>query len=402
MIGWLFLTDEQRRASLQEAFVRSGINAKALEKDWWVTLSLKALFTTEYAAFCTFKGGTSLSKGWKLVQRFSEDIDIALDPVVFGMEYRKEPSHSYVKKLKREGCQFTTQKITVALERAFEKLGLQKGTIIIEPEEVPADMPDKDPQTIYIRYNSLFDPHHYLDDSVKLEFGVRSLREPFAPVQIQSLLNEFFPNEQYSENAFPIMAVEARKTLLEKVFLLHEKLSLNYPAILKDDRQSRHLYDLVQLMDTPAGREALLDFELYNAIVEHRMHYVRLPGVEYKSLSPKNISFVPDEELLDEIQRDYETMQRSMIYGSSYDFRELINRLKILNGRIRLIGTSIQLETLIEAAMQKANVDANPDISQIMQILVEVPKGDGELCQFEVTLIQRRNKIDFEFIRFIE
>jgi predicted nucleotidyltransferase component of viral defense system len=71
MIGWLQLTVEQRRQTLIQAQARSGIAAKAIEKDWWVTLCLKALFQTPYAKYCLFKGGTSLSKAWKLIRRFS-------------------------------------------------------------------------------------------------------------------------------------------------------------------------------------------------------------------------------------------------------------------------------------------------------------------------------------------
>jgi len=73
MTGWLKLTDEQRRTSIAQVAVISGITAKAIEKDWWVTLTLKALFESPYAKFFIFKGGTSLSKGWKLIERFSED-----------------------------------------------------------------------------------------------------------------------------------------------------------------------------------------------------------------------------------------------------------------------------------------------------------------------------------------
>ena len=76
MTGWLKLTDEQRRTSIAQVAVKSGITAKAIEKDWWVTLTLKALFESPYAKFFIFKGGTSLSKGWKLIERFSEDIGI--------------------------------------------------------------------------------------------------------------------------------------------------------------------------------------------------------------------------------------------------------------------------------------------------------------------------------------
>lgn len=85
MIAWLKLTNEQRKATLDQAEQNSGIPAKVIEKDWWVTLTLKALFEGPFAAHMTFKGGTSLSKGWDLIERFSEDIDIALAPEAFGM-----------------------------------------------------------------------------------------------------------------------------------------------------------------------------------------------------------------------------------------------------------------------------------------------------------------------------
>jgi predicted nucleotidyltransferase component of viral defense system len=79
MIGWLKnLNDASRLTSINEASRISGISAKAIEKDWWVTLSLKLVFNTPNAKHFAFKGGTSLSKGWQLIDRFSEDIDVSL------------------------------------------------------------------------------------------------------------------------------------------------------------------------------------------------------------------------------------------------------------------------------------------------------------------------------------
>lgn len=71
MTGWLKLADEQRKATIDQAEQMSGIGAKAIEKDWWVTFTLKALFQSPYAQHIVFKGGTSLSKCWKLIARFS-------------------------------------------------------------------------------------------------------------------------------------------------------------------------------------------------------------------------------------------------------------------------------------------------------------------------------------------
>lgn len=76
MIGWLRLSDEQRRAAIEQSFIRSNIAEKAIEKDWWVTLALKALFSMPQSEHFIFKGGTSLSKGWKLIKRLSEDVDV--------------------------------------------------------------------------------------------------------------------------------------------------------------------------------------------------------------------------------------------------------------------------------------------------------------------------------------
>src|SRR5437879_3708791 len=106
MTAWLQLTPEQRKASIAEVEYNTGIRAKAVEKDWWVTLTLRALFQGAYGKHMAFKGGTSLSKCWKLISRFSEDIDIALSPEVFGLKYEQKPSKGYVDKLKRAGCIF--------------------------------------------------------------------------------------------------------------------------------------------------------------------------------------------------------------------------------------------------------------------------------------------------------
>lgn len=104
MTGWLSLSEAQRRISLDQAAAASGISTKALEKDWWVTLTLMALFQNPYSKYLIFKGGTSLSKCWNLIERFSEDIDIALDPEVLNLSYEENPGRGYFGRLKRKGC----------------------------------------------------------------------------------------------------------------------------------------------------------------------------------------------------------------------------------------------------------------------------------------------------------
>jgi len=145
----------------------SGISAKAIEKDWWVTLSLKLLFNTPYAKHFAFKGGTSLSKGWQMIERFSEDIDISLSPEALGIAYAEKPSKSFVEQLRRAGCSFTSNELMNALKAEFQIYQVPENLYSIESEPVRADMPDTDPQALYVNYVSLFDRNPYLPDRVK-------------------------------------------------------------------------------------------------------------------------------------------------------------------------------------------------------------------------------------------
>lgn len=204
MVEWLQLTYAQRRASLEQTQIISGIIPKAIEKDWWVTLVLKALFELPFAEHFIFKGGTSLSKGWHLIKRLSEDIDIALSPEAFGHKYKSNPSHTYVKKIKRAGCAFTTQNIKNLLEKKLNSYDLQGKNIQVYASQVKPTFPDKDPQVIYVAYPSLYSADNYLEDKVKIEFSTRSFKEPFEMVQIQSLLSENLPVLPYKEISYPV------------------------------------------------------------------------------------------------------------------------------------------------------------------------------------------------------
>ena len=147
MIGWLKnLNDASRLTSINEASRISGISAKAIEKDWWVTLSLKLVFNMPYAKHFAFKGGTSLSKGWQLIDRFSEDIDISLSSEAFGIAYAEKPSKTFVEQLRRAGCSFTSNEIMEALKSEFGNAQVPENLYSIEAESIPVDMPDTDPQ----------------------------------------------------------------------------------------------------------------------------------------------------------------------------------------------------------------------------------------------------------------
>lgn len=407
MTGWLQLSEEQRRTTLAEAEANSGITAKAIEKDWWVTLTLKALFTSALKDHLTFKGGTSLSKCWKVISRFSEDIDLALAPEAFNMNYEETPSRSYVKRLKRAGCKFTSEILRTELEKRLTAMGIPQNMVDVVAEDVRQDMPDTDPQVILVRYPSLYNPIHYIADEVKIEVTVRSLKTPFTRRDVQSLLNEYYPNPVYGENPFSVLAVEARKTFLEKAFLLHEEFKKPDRSKIRAQRMSRHPYDLVSMMHTSIGIEALQDYKLYDHLITHRKWYTGYSYLDYEQLGHKTISFIPPDELLDLYREDYNVMRREMIYGETKEFEQLIQDLKLLQGRFRMKMEVRKLEEVINDAKRAIpNVlEMNPNASKIKinqsyNLDPNLPIDDKNR-QYAITFSNSNNEWNFDAIEIL-
>jgi hypothetical protein len=332
MVEFLTLSERDRRAIIGQVSAGTGMNVKAIEKDWWVTYVLKAIFSLPMSGHFIFKGGTSLSKGWKLIERFSEDIDIALAPEAIGQTYNQAPGHSYIKRLKRVGCSYTSTVIKDALENELIATGIPAGMISIQAEDVNPLIPDKDPQTLLVTYPSLFDLNPYIAEAVRVEFGVRSYKEPFANVSIKSIIAEEINITIYSENPFIIPAAEPKKTFMEKMLLLHEKFTGTQTKDPAGERQSRHLVDLFQMMKKGIAKQVLDNPVLYGALVEHRRHYVRLKNVDYDKMEIFSLNLIPPAELTEQYRRDYETMRTEMIYGDSPAFDDMLEQLNNLRG----------------------------------------------------------------------
>ena len=334
MIGWLKNLDaNSRRVSLTEASRLSGISAKAIEKDWWVTLCLKIIFSTRYANYCTFKGGTSLSKGWSIIDRFSEDIDVALDAGAFGISYIENPSKNFVEKLRRAGCAFTGNELKDALKERFESLQVPSEMYSLEVGDLRSDMPDTDPQTIYINYVSLFDANPYLPDSVKIEFSVRTKGEPNQKCMIASLLNKYFSNQIYEEEVFPVSTILPSRTLIEKILLLHEEYNRDDKSKMRTYRMSRHYYDLYQIVQVPEYYDVLKQKDFIQDIIEHRKSYSRLRHFNYDTLQVGHISLIPSREIIIDLQADYEQMSKEMINGDAPPFTEILQVVAEIQNR---------------------------------------------------------------------
>jgi predicted nucleotidyltransferase component of viral defense system len=277
---WLTLTKERRIEILNQSTELTGLPSVAIEKDWWVTMALNASFSLSYSENIVFKGGTSLSKAWNLIERFSEDIDLAIDRKFFGFD--GEISKTQIKNLRKQSCEFiSTTFLTDLTKKLIEWKAIDDCKLIAQPLKDS----DKDPQVIEIHYNSIIDTSEYLPQRVLIEVSSRSLMEPSEERKINSILSENFSQQSFATVPFAIRTVLPERTFLEKIFLLHEEFSQEVDKI-RIDRLSRHLYDLEKLMDTEHGIEALHNTDLYNNIVAHREKFNPLRGLDYANHIP--------------------------------------------------------------------------------------------------------------------
>ena len=329
--AWLKLSKERRIEILNQASNTSGLPAMAIEKDWWVTLALKASFGLKYSPHIVFKGGTSLSKGWNLIERFSEDIDLAIDKKLFGFD--DQISKNQIKNLRKKSCEFISTQFLIDLTNKFTEWQAI-GECKLNAQAVNDS--DKDPQVIEIHYNSVFDKSDYLPQRVLIEISSRSLMEPSEHREINSILSSLFPDQAFKTEPFSIPTVLPQRTFLEKIFLLHEEFSLE-TAKIRIDRLSRHLYDLEKLMDTAQGKSAVKATDLYKGIVRHREKFNALRGLDYANHIPGKIKIIPPSEIIKEWEKDYQTMSKNMIYGESLSFDALIKRIMELQKRVNEI-----------------------------------------------------------------
>ena len=329
---WLTLSKERRKEILNQATALTGLPEIAIEKDWWVTLCLNASFSLPYSEHIVFKGGTSLSKGWDLIERFSEDIDLAIDRRFFGVE--GDISKTQIRKLRKLSCQFTSTEFLKDLTQILTSWGAIQECKVIAQEIVDSD---KDPQVIEIQYNSVVDNSGYLPQRVLIELSSRSLMEPAEKRAINSILSVSFPSLSISSEAYAIQTVLPHRTFLEKIFLLHEEFSQE-PNRIREERLSRHFYDLERLMDTEYGMAALTDQELYCNIVSHREKFNPISGLDYSQHTPDKIKIIPPGSVFKSLENDYREMTQFMIYGAALTFDQLIVRLEELQSRINEIG----------------------------------------------------------------
>lgn len=337
MNPWITIPSETKRRAYVETAEKTGLSAFAAEKDWWVVQTLSVVFGMDVSAHLVFKGGTSLSKGWKIIERFSEDVDLALDRAFLGFD--GELSKKQRGNLRKETGLYVDGVFYPELISKFE----QSGFADVRFELVEEKESDRD-RKIIIYYPNVIDAPGYLQPAVQIEISCRSLREPFTMRNITPYLDEVLPDTGFIQTPAIIPTVNPERTFLEKIFLLHEEF--HRPAERRRvNRLSRHLYDVVKLSRTSFAEKALSDRALYETIVNHRYCFTRVGEVNYNLHQPQTINPIPPEDLMEAWKADYNVMIEQMIYEENPPgFGEVISDLKNLTRIINSVEWKFSME----------------------------------------------------------
>lgn len=339
-IDFYHIDPAEKAAIFAEIATQLGMKPFAVEKDWWVSRTLEIIFQMPIAEHLVFKGGTSLSKAWKLINRFSEDIDLAIDKEFFE-GYQGEISKTQIGKLRKVAGAYTTGTFFEELKQAFEDKGFTELNFVV----IEAKDSDQDPRVLEIYYPNVIKPDtEYLLPRVQIEVSCRSLREPFSVQTFGALVDEFYAGKDFAEPLFEVPTVNAERTFLEKLFLLHEEF--HRPADkMRVNRLSRHLYDVFHLTQAGVAARALSDKDLYETIVAHRYRFARVGEVDYNLHHPQTLNPIPPKEVIADWEADYAKMKDDMIYEENKpSFKDLIDNIEDLRKQLQVVEWKFKID----------------------------------------------------------
>jgi hypothetical protein len=325
------------RADLFTAAARQrGLTTEIVEKDFWVCWTLKRVFTLpDPPAGLLFKGGTSLSKVFGVIERFSEDVDLSFDRAGLGFGGENDPLNARTGKKRKHGLEALTETCQrVIRERLWPQLVATFTEALREPPSTtwnlePTD-DDPDAQTLLFRYPTSSRPRSadepaYIQPIVRLEIGARSDHWPVVDATLTSYAAEEFPGV-FKEAGCQVRVLAAERTFWEKATVLH--MWHHAPAEKKfRDRQSRHYYDVVQLYQHDLGRAAVKTTELLLSVARHKEVFFPAAWARYADAKPGTLRLVPPDARLPELEQDYRKM-REMIFGEPPAFERLLEVLR--------------------------------------------------------------------------
>ncbi|WP_026187701.1 nucleotidyl transferase AbiEii/AbiGii toxin family protein [Ensifer sp. BR816] len=322
---------------------RLGTSAQNIEKDFWVCWTLDVLFNglKEGGPRLLFKGGTSLSKGFGLISRFSEDIDVTVFRDDIGeaasieeleelsgkkrkarLEAIKDACKAYINEPLRD-------ELTVILADRLKANGVDAAKARIE-----ADDTDPDGQTLLIWYPAATPRSDYVRAAIKIESGAKSALDPNSEVPIKPYVDDDLPALDLTVPA--VRTVDPERTFWDKVVILH---GLRRWFDKRDElkgggqRVSRHYYDLHRLVGTAAGAAAIKDRALGDDCVAHARMFFNRPDFDLATAVPGSFALAPHDAMIEQLRVDYRAMQ-GMIFGDAPAFEAVIESIASLEASL--------------------------------------------------------------------
>jgi len=343
MDTFIALPIAEQRLLLGEAAKRHGrMSAQVLEKDLWVCWMLKQLFAMDiFASHLTFKGGTSLSKAYGLIERFSEDIDLTISKEYLGIKAEDYPQDVSSRKARQElrklvdktGAKMIAEQLLPALEKQLSTL--------LQTDDWNISLDESDPLTIIfqyprvINYGTAGSEFGYIKPAIRLEFGARGDNFPTNSISFVPYAAEILP--EIFDNAAGInvnvTTLEAERTFWEKVTILHDLYHKDKPL---KQAIARHYYDIAMLAKKGIAAKAIKRRDILEAVVKNsRLNCTDSNDSStyqaYEKLLQYGIRLVPPPSCIADLQRDYAEMQESgMFFGDVPSFSEIVEQLKEL------------------------------------------------------------------------
>jgi hypothetical protein len=317
------LTAEQRRDLFSETAARRNMQPVIAEKDFWVCWTLSRIFGHEQLSeLLMFKGGTSLSKVFHIIERFSEDIDLILDwRLVSGEDPEAERSKSKQGKLNREINEKAQAYIAGELKDMVEN--------VIEPV-CSCTIDSSDPHVLNIYYPAAFSTT-YLRPEIRLEIGPLASWFPSDQYPIHSYASEEFPH-LFKQPDCNVKAIKAERTFWEKVTILHQEA--HRPADKPQPlRYSRHYYDLALMTKSDVKLAALANIKQLQDVVKFKMRFYPSGWSRYETAKLGTLKLIPDAHVLASVRSDYVEMH-TMIFGEYLPFDKIIATLRELENEI--------------------------------------------------------------------
>ena len=326
------LPESQRVELFRITSVSAGLPLAVVEKDFWVCYTLDHLFLrSEFKDLVVFKGGTSLSKAFGLISRFSEDIDLILDwrAIGYGInEPWEDRSNTRQDRFKLEAAERTEEYLDkVLIPKLKSSLSNELGFEVqlrIAPEE----------ETVIFEYPRVYSLGATLD-VIRLEIGSLAAWTPTVKASIRSYAAEQNP-KAFTVPATTVVTVTAERSFWEKITILHQEA--NRPKDKKMlPRYSRHYYDVYRMGNSPVKDSALHDIALLQKVVDFKMKFYRSLWACFEDARPGALKLLLPDYRIAELAADYQTMQE-MLIGERPSFDEIMEFLGQLEDEINSLG----------------------------------------------------------------